>query len=255
MKKIALLLSLILSFSGTTVYASYGDANGDNIVDAQDAALILNHSLNSSIKIDEFISDVNNDGKVDSQDAASVMQKTLRSTFLFAKETIDPEINIQATDVLDAQNLPYGKYTKPFSVGDIVISASAVSPVCVEDVELYTDFVTGQKIYKKCLVFGTGSSVCFNNTDGRSVMFKHIITRKLVENELRYFYDNKFEISPTSENKSEEFFIALVANMAYYGECYSGFKDCRGNVVLTVDNDSPIALTKLGYADKDTTWD
>lgn len=254
MKKMLILLSVIISLSGTNVYASYGDANGDKTVDAQDSMLIVNHVLNSAITIDERMSDVNGDGIIDAEDAACVMQKTLQSTFLFAKETADPEVDLPDTDILYAASLPYGKYTKPFAVGDIVISASAVSPVSVEDVKLYTDFVTGRTSYEKCLVFSQGSSICFNRTGNHSVLGKHIVTMDLVDNEVCLFYNNTFDLSYTSVNEPGLFYIYPFPYDDCYGEYCEGYENCDGSVILTAEA-GPIALTKLGYADKREYWD
>jgi hypothetical protein len=65
----------------------YGDVNYDENITAQDAAMVLQHTL-SPIFDDATMkkADVNADGNITAQDAAMILQKTLDSSFVFPAE-------------------------------------------------------------------------------------------------------------------------------------------------------------------------
>jgi len=66
----------------------YGDVDGNDIVDSQDAALVLSKVLNLSFEFPtpKSNADVSGDGCVTAYDASNILQKVLNSEFLMPIE-------------------------------------------------------------------------------------------------------------------------------------------------------------------------
>ena len=94
----------------TTKY-SFGDPNGDNKIDANDATLILiNYSILSTGGKSELdpeqqrVSDVNSDGKIDAADATAVLQYY---AYLSTGGTADFKAFLNASSVLSISTFPH----------------------------------------------------------------------------------------------------------------------------------------------------
>jgi uncharacterized protein YkwD len=88
---VATALSLVMA--ATPVLANnsliYGDADGDNALNASDAAYILSYTLDNSYQIDGFSLDkldVDRDGSITASDAACILSKVLDSDYVLPAE-------------------------------------------------------------------------------------------------------------------------------------------------------------------------
>ncbi len=64
----------------------WGDVNDNGVVEANDAALVLQYVLNNATEMVVARADVSGDGVIDSEDAAMILQKALDSTYVFPVE-------------------------------------------------------------------------------------------------------------------------------------------------------------------------
>ncbi len=68
----------------------WGDVNDDDVVNAQDAALVIQYVLNNATAVAAINrADVNADGVIDSEDAAMILQRSLDSTYPFPVDGTD----------------------------------------------------------------------------------------------------------------------------------------------------------------------
>ena len=76
----------------TTVSIVYGDVNGSGLLEADDAALVMQYVLNASaVNMDSVRfkrADVNNDGILTADDAAMIMQKVLNGSYMLPVEIV-----------------------------------------------------------------------------------------------------------------------------------------------------------------------
>lgn len=169
MKKIIILLATGLIFNSVAVSGQvlYGDADNNGVLDSADSAIILQKVLNNSYQLgcDFEVADVDGDNALTAGDSALVLQKVMNKSYM---------LPVEVGCIIDASKLDYGEYVQDIVVGDITISASAVAPVYVQDVEVPMEWLTetDPKVHNvKVIKLGKENSIIVNIGDKSGSQF------------------------------------------------------------------------------------
>lgn len=170
MKKFIFLLATGLILNSVVVLGQglYGDADNNGVLDSADSAIILQNVLNGSYQLgcDLELVDVDGDNKLTAGDSALVLQKVMNKSYMLPVE--------ENGCIIDASKLDYGEYVQDIVVGDITISASAIAPVYVQDIEVPMEWLsdTDSKVHKvKTIKLGKENSIIINTVDNSRSQF------------------------------------------------------------------------------------
>ena len=204
---LALLMTLLISTSAFAAGMKYGDINNSELVDANDALLVLKHAAKISVIEDEYlvVADVTGDGNIDAKDALDILKFAAKIIDVFeaetkvqptAEATPEPTERPQLTPIPTLPMESVGPGTWPTMIPLPEVSADPANYVEGEAVTL--DSLNGATEENGIYTFTDE-----NTTNKKGIAFKNPFAGKkeLVESFSKAFEGQTFELTDSQKIK------------------------------------------------------